>query len=70
MEQSTSQHINMPVYCAPVQGLTETAWRHFHRDIYGDGITSYFNRFCVSRGERCAIAMPATLSQTSMWDCH
>ncbi len=52
MEQSTNSRTDTVIYCAPVQGLTETAWRHYHRDIYGDGITSYFTPFLrVERGE-------------------
>ena len=52
MEQSTNLRSEAAVYCAPVQGLTETAWRHFHRAVYGDGITAYHTPFLrVERGE-------------------
>lgn len=40
------------IFSAPIQGLTETAWRHFHHMIYGDGITRYHTPFLrVERGE-------------------
>lgn len=40
------------VYSAPIQGLTETAWRHFHHQVYGDGVTAYHTPFLrVERGE-------------------
>lgn len=40
------------IFSAPIQGLTETAWRHFHHMIYGDGITGYHTPFLrVERGE-------------------
>ena len=48
MEESKSYQI----FAAPVQGLTEVAWRHFHRDIYGDDISAYHTPFLrVERGE-------------------
>lgn len=43
---------NKAIFSAPIQGLTETAWRHFHHMIYGDGITRYHTPFLrVERGE-------------------
>ncbi|MDE5693360.1 MAG: tRNA-dihydrouridine synthase family protein [Duncaniella sp.] len=40
------------IFSAPIQGLTETAWRHFHHMNYGDGITRYHTPFLrVERGE-------------------
>lgn len=43
---------NTSIFCAPIQGLTETAWRHFHHEIYGDGVTAYHTPFLrVERGE-------------------
>ncbi len=36
---------NKAIFSAPIQGLTETAWRHFHHMIYGDGITRYHTPF-------------------------
>ncbi len=43
---------NKAIFSAPIQGLTETAWRHFHHMIYGDGITCYHTSFLrVERGE-------------------
>lgn len=43
---------NKAIFSAPIQGLTETAWRHFHHMIYGDGITCYHTPFLrVERGE-------------------
>lgn len=43
---------NIAIFSAPIQGLTETAWRHFHHMIYGDGITAYHTPFLrVERGE-------------------
>lgn len=43
---------NTAIFCAPIQGLTETAWRHFHHEIYGDGVTAYHTPFLrVERGE-------------------
>lgn len=43
---------NPAIFSAPIQGLTETAWRHFHHMIYGDGITAYHTPFLrVERGE-------------------
>lgn len=43
---------NKAIFSAPIQGLTETAWRHFHYMIYGDGITRYHTPFLrVERGE-------------------
>lgn len=43
---------NIAIFSAPIQGLTETAWRHFHHMIYGDGVTAYHTPFLrVERGE-------------------
>lgn len=43
---------NPSIFSAPIQGLTETAWRHFHHMVYGDGITAYHTPFLrVERGE-------------------
>ncbi len=43
---------NLTIFCAPIQGLTELPWRHFHREIYGDGITAYYTPFLrVERGD-------------------
>lgn len=43
---------NTAIFCAPIQGLTETAWRHFHHEIYGDGVEAYHTPFLrVERGE-------------------
>lgn len=40
------------VYCAPIQGLTELPWRHFHRAVYGDAVTAYHTPFLrVERSE-------------------
>lgn len=33
---------NKAIFSAPIQGLTETAWRHFHHMIYGD------DKLCVA----------------------
>lgn len=46
------QKDNFSVYSAPIQGLTELPWRHFHREIYGDGVTAYHTPFLrVERSE-------------------
>lgn len=43
---------NLTILCAPIQGLTELPWRHYHREIFGDGVTGYFTPFLrVERGE-------------------
>ena len=40
------------IYSAPVQGLTEPVWRHFHNKIYGDAVSVYHTPFMrVERGE-------------------
>ncbi len=40
------------IYSAPIQGLTELPWRHFHRAVYGDGVTAYHTPFLrVERSE-------------------
>lgn len=46
------EKITPAIFSAPIQGLTETAWRHFHHMVYGDGITAYHTPFLrVERGE-------------------
>lgn len=46
------QKDNFSVYSAPIQGLTELPWRAFHRQVYGDGVSSYHTPFLrVERGE-------------------
>lgn len=46
------QKDNFKILCAPIQGLTELPWRHYHHEIYGDGVTAYYTPFLrVERGE-------------------
>lgn len=40
------------ILAAPLQGLTECAWRRFHRDLAGGAVDAYFTPFLrVERGE-------------------
>lgn len=46
------ERIDYMILAAPLQGYTEVPWRRFHREIYGEGIDSYFTPFIrVEDGE-------------------
>ncbi len=37
--------MRLPLVAAPLQGFTDTAWRHFHRQVYGPAIGMYCTPF-------------------------
>lgn len=37
--------MRLPLFAAPLQGFTDAAWRHFHRQVYGPGVEMYYTPF-------------------------